>query len=851
MDLRAMKLKHLKKVCKRAKRKYVTLWKTFGILFLVLTLVLAPMCAAVKLADNLFASRLGGTFWQLENRDEKAVYYQADDLDAQKLSHQVMAEGAVLLKNEGNVLPLASGAKISFSGNDGLKIALETEGLILAQDIASADTAIAEYDGTNMDILQSLSDRKKSGSLKRLILLLTCNDASALKGDAYGADAVLWLGKTPEVGAKAVAEILCGKCNPSGSLPVTLSYENTPNPYAVYQGFEGGYTLYREGIYTGYRYYETRYEDLVMGTGNPGSFVYADQVAYPFGHGLSYTSFAYSDFAVTYEEKTDKFEVTLTVTNTGAALGKETVQIYAQTPYTDYDKENGVEKPAVTLVGFAKTQALAPGAGEKVTISVDKRDLASFDAYGAKTYIMDAGKYYLTVATDAHNAVNNILTAKGIEAGGDAALTHTWEQTALDIKTYSTAKSGSYITNRLTDADPKLYGEMDLKWVSRQDWEGTLALQAPAIPVTDVLKKDLQNSRYNPADHPVTPMPTLGAENGLKLQQLIGLPFEDAGWQTLLDQLTFADMVALLADNFGMHPAIASVQAPGGNIKEMYEMALPAEGILAATFNRDLITEAAKAIGNTCLTEGIVTLEGAEGICYSEDGFLAGKICAAQAAGLQEKGVILALPLLTRLSSDETLTGQAVWLNEQAAREIYLRPVQYAAEQNPATTIILGNTRLGGTWTAAHEGLLTHILQKEWGGSGVVGVGKVYRVKMPVQDALLAGTTAFTEVIPAANWELCQWKHDPVIVSAMREACHRDLYALANSCAMNGIGEATTVKTCLPWFVLTCWIAGPVCLAAFVFFAIMWHRGKKKWKKTQEYLDYQTMKTTLKEEKKK
>jgi beta-glucosidase len=850
MDLRAMKLKHLKKVSKQAKRKRVTLWKTFAIFFLVLTLLFAPLCVAVKLADNTFASWLGGTFWKLESRDENAIYYQADAVTLQELSHQVMAEGTVLLKNEGNALPLAAGAKISFFGNDQLKTTLETEGFILTKDPASGDTAVAEYDGTNIDTLQSLSDLKKAGSLKRIVLLLTGNDVSVLKDNSYGVDAVLWLGKTPEVGAKAVAEILCGKCNPSGSLPVTLSFENTPNPYAVYQGFEGGYALYREGIYTGYRYYETRYEDFVMGTGNPGSFTYENQVAYPLGYGLSYTSFAYSDFAVTYDKNTDKFEITLTVTNTGAALGKETVQIYAQTPYTDYDRENGVEKAAVTLVGFGKTTALAPGAAEKVTISVDKRDLASYDAYGAKTYIMDAGKYYLTAATDAHNGVNNILTAKGFEAGGDAALTHTWEQTALDIKSYSTATGGSYITNRLTDADPKVYADMDLKWVSRQDWEGTLSAQNPAISVTDTLKKDLQTSRYNPVDYPVTPMPTLGAENGLKLQQLIGLPFEDARWQTLLDQLSFGDMVALLTDNFGMHPAIESVQAPGAYTKAMNEMGLPAEGILAATFNTELIAETAKAIGNTCLTEGVVTLQGAEGICYSEDGFLAGKICAAQTAGLQEKGVILALPLLTRLSFDETLDGQSAWLNEQAAREIYLRAVQYAVQQNHATAITLGNTRLGGTWTAAQTGLLTHILQKEWGGSGVVGVGNVCTAKMPVQDALLAGTTAFGEELSVAAWELRLWGNDPVIVSAMRSACHRNLYALANSCAMNGIGENTTVKTCLPWFVLTCRIAAPVCLAACIFFVIMWHRGKKKWKKTQEYLDYKTMKTTLKEEKK-
>ena len=844
MDLRVMKLKHLKKACKRAKRKYVTLWKTFAIIFLILTLILAPLCGIVKLAEGAVSAWLGGTFWELENRDENAIYYQADAINTQDISHQVMAEGAVLLKNEGNVLPLAAGAKISFSGNDGLKTALETEGFILAKDAASADTAVAEYDGTNIDTLQSLSDRRSAGSLKRLILLLTCNDASVLKGETCKADAVLWLGETPEIGAKAVAELLSGKVNPSGSLPNTLRYQTISKPYVIYDNGKGAYTLYREGIYVGYKYFETRYEDFVMNTGNPGSFAYENEVAYPFGYGLSYTSFAYSDFAVAYDEKTDKFTVTLTVTNTGAALGKETVQIYAQTPYTDYDKGNGVEKAAVTLVGFGKTKALAPGAAEKVTISVAKRDLASYDAYGAKTYIMDAGKYYLTAATDAHNAVNNILVAKGFEAGGDAALTHSWEQTSLDIKTYSVAKNGVYITNRLQSADPAV------KWVSRQDWEGTMSVN-PAIEMTDTLKSHLENSRYNPADYPVTPMPTLGAENGLKLQELIGLPFDDAKWQTLLDQLTFADMVRLLADNYNRALPIESVQAPGAYIKTVEELGLPSENILAATFNTDLINQMGKAIGNTCLTEGTVYLKAADGIAYSEDGFLAGKTCGVQVTGIQEKGVIITLPLLTRLSFDETLMGQSVWLSEQALRENYLRSVQYAIEQNATTAVALGNIRLGDTWTAAHKGLLTQLLRKEWGGNGVAQVADGFTAKMPVQDALLAGTTAFGEELSVAAWELRLWGNDPVIVSAMRSACHRNLYALANSSAMNGMGENTTVKTALPWFVLTCWIAAPVSVAVYIFFTIMWHRGKKKWKKTQEYLDYQTMKITLKEEKKK
>lgn len=673
MDLRAMKLKHLKKACKRAKCKYVTLWKTFGIIFLVLTLLLAPLCVAVKVADNALAAWLGGTFWKLENREDEAQYFKPDQLNAQELTHQVALEGITLLKNEDNALPLQSGAKISCFGEDGnLKTALEAAGFTVNDQLESVsvygDAAVVSVPLADRELLQTLADLKKSGTVKKIIVLLTCDNVSFLKDNPYSVDGVLWVGDP--MNAKAVAEILSGKVNPSGSLPVTLSYEDT-----------------------------------VMGTGNPGDFHYADQVAYPFGYGLSYTSFAYSDFTVT-NENTDQFTVTVTVTNTGDVAGKETVQVYGQSLYTD----NGVEKPSVTLVGFGKTKVIAPGAAETLTIIVEQQDLTVYGVSG-----------YLTVATDAHNAMNNILTAKGYEAEGDAALTYTWEQAPKSRVAPSKAANGT-------------------------------------------------TGRYNPGDYPVTPMPTLGAENGLKLFDMIGIPFDDARWQTLLDQLTFADMVRLLADNYAVQLPIESVQAPGAGIRTMTEMGLPSEAVLAATFNPQLIEEAANGVGNSCLTEGIAILQSAEKTAYSEDAFLAETIFRAQSAGLQEKGVV---------------------------------------------TVVCPDSQ-------------------EY-----------------VQDAILAGETLAGEWIPLAAWELSRWEQDPVIVSAMRSACHRNLYALANSCAMNGIGEATTVKACLPWFVLTCWIATPVCLAVYIFFVIMWSRGKKKWKKSDAYLDYKTMKTTLKEERKK
>ena len=997
MDTRKQELKRLKKECKRAKRKHVTLWKTFGIIFLVLTLIFTPLCLVVKMFDNTMAAFFGGTFWELQNEDKNAVYFKSDFATNEEMAaygeeicHQVEAEGAVLLMNENNALPLTSGAKVSCfsnssvnlvyggtgSGNidaskaDNLKSALEKAGLVVNESLwnfylsdeiakyarkgggmvslesakvsevpynlypgdvlssvsAYGDAAIVvfsrvggegadmEFQDTNYlalnqdekDLLQGLSDMKKAGKVKKIIVLINTANAlqvDFLKGNPYGVDAALWIGDVGITGVNAVAEILVGKVNPSGSLVDTYCYNNYAAPAmqnfvpTTYGGYDGSnipphastYMIYQEGIYVGYKYFETRYEDFVMGTGNAGSYAYAGDVAYPFGFGLSYTTFAYSDMAVQYNEKTDKFEVTVTVTNTGHAAGKETVQVYAQSPYTDYDKQNGVEKAAVNLVGFGKTKIIEPGAAETITVFVDKRDLASYDAYGAKTYILDAGKYYLTVATDAHNAVNNILTAKGftpestenrMDTAGNTALTYAWEQAEFDAKTYATSKNGTAITNQLSNADPNLYEGVkeEVKWVSRQDWEGTLPKEIVKLQLTDLLISHLQDGQYNPADYPVMEMPTLGAENGLKLYDMIGLSFDDPKWQTLLDQLTFDEMVAMIGDSFHWRMPVESVQAPGARDEngpqgltasllgsagtQLEATAFTSEDVMAATFNTELLYEVGKVIGNNCLAADVVCLYGPGSNThrtpyggrnfeyYSEDGFLAGKICAAEVRGIQDKGVDVVIKHFALNDCEQERIGQAVWLSEQAAREIYLRAFQYAFEEGKANGVMTAYTRWGAIWSGGHKGLMTNIMRKEWGNNGMSITDNVLTTYVTGADGILAGTTTYDAMMPYIVNELPKYEKDPVIVSAMRQACHHNLYALANSSGMNGVGKDTTIRAHETGLVIACWIATPILAAGYIFFVIMWHRGKKNWKKTEGYLDYKTLKNTLKEEKK-
>ena len=997
MDERKAELKQLRKACKKAKRKTVTLWKSFGILFLVFALLLSVGSVVVSMFDNTMAAMLGGRFWDVINEDPNANYYtmdfatDAERLDAgAKICYQVEAEGAALLMNNG-ALPLKAGAKVSTlstssvnivyggtgSGNvdaskaDSLKVALEKSGLqvnptlwdfyttgagasyargygegesaallgsfnigeapwsVYTEEVkdsiaaygdalivtlsriggegADAKFTYLQLDQNEKDMMAAAAQLKADGKVKSIIVLLNTSNAlqvDFLKDNIYGVDACMWIGGVGAYGTNAVADILAGKVNPSGSLVDTYCYDNFSAPAmknaipVTYAGYDGEnipdyaetYLIYQEGIYVGYKYYETRYEDFVMGTGNAGSYAYRGDVAFPFGHGLSYTTFDYSDMTAVYNSETDQFEVTLTVTNSGAVAGKETVQIYAQSPYTDYDKQNKVEKAAVQLIGFGKTAILQPGASETVKINVEKRDLAAYDTYGAGTYILDAGNYYLTAATDSHNAVNNILAAKGftpettenrMDAAGNAALTFLYTQDALDTLTYATSANGTKITNQLSLADPNLYEGtkgQNVTWLSRNDWTGTYPSDEQIVlQLTDMLIRDLQRTRYNPADYETVEMPTLGADNGLKLYDLIGLSYDDPKWETLLDQLTFDEMVALIGDSFHWRMPAQSVHAPGsrdengpqgltvalfGSALGVETTAFTSEDVMAATFNTELLYQVGNIIGNDCLAADVSCLYGPGANMhrmpyggrnfeyYSEDGFLSGAICAAEVKGIQEKGVDVVIKHFALNDSEQDRIGLGVWVNEQAAREIYLKAYQAAFEKAGANGVMTAYTRWGAVWSGGVKGLMTNIMRGEWGNNGMSITDNVITPMVTGADGVLAGVTTYDAMLPNINNELPGYENDPVIVSAMREACHHNLYALANSSAMNGIGKDTTIRVKELPLVTGVRVAMVVMWLLFAGCLVMWILGKKKWKKTEGYLNYKTMKNTLKQEKK-
>ncbi len=775
-------------------------------------------------------------------------------------------------------------------------------------DLEFVDYNYLALDENERAMMEYASSLKAEGKIKSIIVLINTSNAlqlDFLKDNPYHVDACLWIGGLGISGTNAVTDILAGKVNPSGSLVDTYCYDNLSSPAmqnfvpTVYEGYDGknipstakSYMIYQEGIYVGYKYYETRYEDYVMGTGNAGDYAYGDDVAFPFGFGLSYSTFDYSDMAVVYNPETDQFEVTLTITNSGDMAGKETVQIYSQSPYTEYDKANGVEKPSVALCGFTKTGIIQPGASETVTVYVDKRDLASYDPYGAGTYILDAGDYYLTAATDAHNAVNNVLTAKGctventegrMDADGDASLTYLWTQEAFDAETYSASLNGTPITNQLSDADLNLYegNEDTVVYLSRSDWEGTWPTEILKLALTEQMIKELQDVQYDPADYDRPIMPRLGADNGLTLFDMIGLDYDDPQWSKLLDQLTFDEMVSMIGDSFHWRMPVLSVNAPGtrdengpqgltagligSDASQMDATAFTSEDVMAATFNTDLMYEVGNMIGNNCLWADVVCLYGPGANIhrtpyagrnfeyYSEDGFLSGEMGGAEVKGIQDKGVDVVMKHFALNDCEQDRLGQAAWVNEQTAREIYLKAFQKSLEECGGNGVMTAYTRWGTTWSGGNYGLMTGIMRNEWGNKGMSITDNVLVTYCNGVDGVMAGgVTTYDAMLPYVTNQLPNYENDAVIVTAMREAAHHNLYALANSSGMNGVGANTVVK---PVKLIVIDIFMIIACGTCFFFCVglvMWIIRSRKLKRSDEYKAYVDAKAAYKSSKKK
>lgn len=624
---------------------------------------------------------------------------------------------------------------------------------------------------------------------------------------------VLWCPPAGQTGFSALGEVLAGDVNPSGKTSDTFAkdltktavfnntdgtaagnassvgtngkftYDNADDLTASYMGFSGDkvtvtptFVNYVEGIYVGYKFYETAADE--------GLINYDDTVMFPFGYGLSYTTFKQEMGKVSYKNGKISFDVT--VTNTGDKAGKDVVEVYYNPPYTD----GGIEKASKNLVAFEKTKKLEPGASQTVKIEFDDDDMASYDQKDAKAYVLEQGDYDISIQSDSHHVIDH------------------QKVTVKDTVTYN-SDSNTHNGDAVAATNEFDYAAGDVTYLSRAGHFANYA-KATAAPtnfsMSDEAKAEFtNNSNYDPKkyDNDSDEMPTTGAKNGLKLYQMYGKDYDDADWDKLLDQLTFDDMDNLIANGGYGTPAVKSVgkiqltDADGpaslnNNFTGVGSIGFPASTAFACTWNRDLAKQFGEMIGDMAHDMHVAgwyapamnihrsAFSGRTFEYFSEDSLLSGAMASNEIAGAKSKGVYSFMKHFA-LNDQETNRTNMVctWANEQSIRETYLKPFEMSVKEGGAQAVMSSFNYIGYTYAGASSNLLQTVLRDEWGFKGFVltdyfggyGYQNADQEVRAGNDSMLA-TTKITNHITDKS---------ATSVKAMRQAAHNILYTAANS----------------------------------------------------------------------
>lgn len=698
-----------------------------------------------------------------------------------------------------------------------------------SEGAVSPDSHYLELDQNEIDLLTAVTD----GTFKRVVVVFNTPssfEATFLKDSAYAAfadkiDAAVWIGFTGSNGITALGEILNGDVNPSGRLVDTWAADFTKNPSFVNFGtgclpdttdkYDGGmyYSVdYEEGIYVGYRYYETRGE-------TDGEDWYNANVVYPFGYGLSYTTFDWTvgDASASEIELGTTITVPVTVKNTGSVAGKEVVQLYASAPYT----LGGIEKAHKVLVGFAKTKLLQPGESETVTVSFDPYSAASYDyrdanSNGFSGYELEAGEYTLYVSRNAHESEKAIAL-----------------NLAADVQIGTDPTTDSEVVNRYTDSEDFLDSDWQLDaMLSRADWEGTWPTPQTAQQHagTDRLYEEIRSEEHNnPTDFDSEEYPWFGEEPTLTLRDLLPsaeaegyepvVSYDDERWEELMMGCDEEEMIALI-NNGAYHtlamesvglPATIHGDGPSGFTCFMSKEQVNgtcqyvSEPVMASTWNINLMNELGEAIGeegtigdkatgqpySSIYAPGVnIHRSPFGGRCseyFSEDPFISGMMGAAEVQGIQSRGV---LPTVKHFVANEQETHRSIggdlsWLSEQALREIYLKPFEYTVKLGETRGIMTSFNRIGTRWTGGDYRLLTEILRNEWGFNGLVicDFNTIPQYMIP-RMMFYAGGSLDLATQQSAMWTDCDTSDAGDAIVLMR-AVKDVMYALVNSNAMN------------------------------------------------------------------
>ena len=654
----------------------------------------------------------------------------------------------------------------------------------------------------------------------------------------------IWCPGTGQSGFEALGEIVAGTVNPSGKTSDTFVADLTATPtwnnfgYFKYDNMdEYAYTSnnfktgeeetalpsfvnYVDGIYVGYRFYETAAAE--------GLINYDDTVVYPFGYGLSYTTFTQEMGAISEDNGTISFDVT--VTNTGDVAGKDVVEVYYNPPYTN----GGIEKASANLIQFEKTEVLQPGDSQTITVSFDAEDMASYDTYGAGCYVLEAGDYQISINSDSHNVIDS--------------------QTYTVASTVTYDESNPRSTDETAAVNEFAYAEGDVTYLSRADGFANYAdaTAAPAsMSMSDEAKATfLNNSNYNPEDYnnDSDEMPTTGAKNGIKLADLRGVDYDDAQWDSLLDELTISDMDTMIAIGGYQTSAASSVgkimtvdcdgpASINNNFTGIGSVGFPSAVMIASTWNKNLALKFGESIGKMAdemevsgwyapaMNTHRSAFAGRNFEYYSEDGVLSGYMATNAILGAEEYGVYAYMKHFA-LNDQETNRTEMLctWANEQSIREIYLKPFEMSVKEGGAKAVMSSFNYIGTQWAGGSSALCNTVLRDEWGFRGFVltdyfGVYGYMDSDMGIRggtDCMLVAydteTNHVTDTTSATG------------VLAMRQACKNIMYTVVNSRAYD---PENLTEGLMNWQIMAI-VIDVIFAALIIFLEVLAIKGFKK-----------------------
>lgn len=666
------------------------------------------------------------------------------------------------------------------------------------------------------------------------------NDYEQIKG-------VLLCAGAGSTGFNALGNVIAGNINPSGKTADTwlkdlhqapyfnnighFAYTNTEEVEAAakeaWERADGivSFVNYTEGIYTGYRYYETAAQE--------GLIDYDEVVLYPFGYGLSYTSFTQSMGELKVTE--DEISVDVTVTNTGDAAGKEVVELYYNPPYTN----GGIEKSSANLAAFDKTQMLEPGQSETITLSFSIEDMASYDTYGVGGYVLEAGDYEISLRSDSHNVIDSKVYSQAADIVYDESNTHSDDEIAA--------------INRLQ------FAEGDITYLSRRDGFANYEEAVKAPESFEVQGEVLGNGTYNPEDYnnPDDVMPATGAKNGMELFELRGADYDDERWDTLLDQVTVEEMVELIAYGGHQTAAVNSVKkvrtldtdGPAGvnsSTLGIFGTGYCSEILIAQTWNEELAKKAAEGMCREFSDYNVTgwyapsmnlhrsAFGGRNFEYFSEDSLLSSKMALAEVSAAVEMGIY---PYIKHFALNEQEINRnallCTWITEQSARELYFKPFEYCVKnvEKGKLAVMSSYNYIGTEWAGGCSALLNDILRGEWGFKGMVLSDYFGNYGYMDADRAVRGGTDL--MLGTAGNDAIMTDLSATSVIAMRQALKNVFYVTVNSAAYENY-----VPGSIPSWMQTMYVIDAILAVLIILAELMVYRGYcRKSKITIEAVD--------------